>query len=108
MIRSKATPICLVPDRRQNNFGLKIYDPPRITGASMSKFSKPPLSGIELPRCPKCHLKMRLARIMPGVPGFEVRSLECPHCEHALVQRVETDPIESTKGWLSSELKPPK
>ena len=86
-----------------------MYVPPRITGASMSKFSKPPpLSGIELPRCPKCHLKMRLARITPGVPGFEVRSFECPHCEHALIQRVEADPIESAIGWLSSELRPPK
>jgi len=74
----------------------------------MSKFNKPPLSEIDLPRCPKCHLKMRLARITPGVPGFEVRSFECPHCEHALIQRVGADPIESAKGWLSSELKPPK
>jgi hypothetical protein len=51
---------------------------------------------------------MRLARITPGVPGFEIRSFECPLCEHAIVQRVAADPMVSAKGWLSGELKPPK
>jgi hypothetical protein len=51
---------------------------------------------------------MMLARITPGVPGFEVRSFECPECEHSNVQRVAIDPMESAKGWLSGELKPPK
>jgi hypothetical protein len=51
---------------------------------------------------------MRLASITPGVPGFEIRSFECPHCEHTIVQRVAADPLLSAKGWLSDELKPPK
>jgi ribosomal protein L37AE/L43A len=43
------------------------------------------------PRCPKCHAKMTLARTTPGSPGFEIRSLECPECHHAIVQRVPAD-----------------
>ena len=74
----------------------------------MSKSKVPPLSAIEQPRCPKCHIKTRLARITPGGPGFEIRSFECPHCEHAIVQRVAADPMVSAKGWLSGELKAPK
>jgi ribosomal protein L37AE/L43A len=74
----------------------------------MSNSKKPPLAAIEQPRCPKCHAKMRLARIAPGVAGFEIRSFECPHCEHDIVQRVATDPLVSAEGWLSGELKPPK
>jgi hypothetical protein len=35
---------------------------------------------------------MTLARITPGSPGFEIRSLECPECEHAIAQRVAVDP----------------
>ncbi len=48
-------------------------------------------SAIDRPRCPKCYAKMTLARITPGSPGFEVRSLECPECEHAIAQRVAAD-----------------
>jgi ribosomal protein L37AE/L43A len=74
----------------------------------MFRSKKPPLSVIEQPRCPKCHAKMSLARITPGVPGFEIRSFECPHCEHAIVKRVAADPLLSATGWLSGELKPPR
>ena len=50
---------------------------------------------------------MVLARIMPD-PAFDVRSFECPKCYRVLIERVPTDPMEKSKGWLSSELKPPK
>jgi hypothetical protein len=36
---------------------------------------------------------MTLTLITPGCPGFEIRSLECPECEHAIAQRVAVDPI---------------
>jgi hypothetical protein len=36
---------------------------------------------------------MKLTLITPGSPGFEIRSLECSECEHAIVQRVAIDPI---------------
>jgi len=68
----------------------------------------PPLAAIAQPRCPRCHAKMRLAGITLGVPGFEIRSFECMHCEHAIAQRVAVDPLTSAQGWLSGELKPPR
>jgi hypothetical protein len=68
----------------------------------------PPLAAIAQPRCPRCHAKMRLAGITPGVPDFEIRSFECMQCEHAIVQRVAVDPLISAQSWLASELKPPR
>jgi hypothetical protein len=51
------------------------------------------LSAIEMiQRCSRCHTKMKLARITPGIPGFEIRSFECPECTHAIAQRVAVDP----------------
>jgi len=49
-----------------------------------------------------------LTRISPDGARIEVRSFECPKCGHVLIERVGTDPIEQAKGWLSSELRPPK
>jgi DNA-directed RNA polymerase subunit RPC12/RpoP len=56
------------------------------------KHSPVALSATENQRCPRCHTKMKLARITPGSPGFEIRSLECPECEHAIARRVAVDP----------------
>jgi len=36
---------------------------------------------------------MKLTLITPGSPGFEIRSLECPQCEHAIAQRIAVDSI---------------
>jgi hypothetical protein len=36
---------------------------------------------------------MKLTLVTPGSPGFEIRSLECPECEHAIAQRIAVDPI---------------
>jgi hypothetical protein len=64
-------------------------------------------NAIDQPVCKHCGIRMVLARIMPdGV--VDVRSFECPKCYRVLIERVPTDPMEQSKGWLSSELKPPR
>jgi hypothetical protein len=70
--------------------------------------TEPSLLPIERPRCPKCQVRMMLARIEPGPGHSDVRTFECPKCEH--VQRVLVeDPMNGNKaGWLASELKSPK
>ena len=51
---------------------------------------------------------MMLARIVPGPNGSDLRTFECPKCEHVHKLLVE-DPLKSsTDGWLAGELKPPK
>jgi hypothetical protein len=56
-----------------------------------NKPSTVPFAALECARCPQCYAKMTLARIMAGSPGFEIRSYECPECEHATVARVSID-----------------
>ena len=34
------------------------------------------------PECPKCTARMYLARIEPEKPGFDLRTFECPRCQH--------------------------
>jgi len=54
------------------------------------------------------HPHTMLARISPDGPGFEVRSFECPECNHVVIEGVATDPLEEAKGWLlGGELRPP-
>jgi hypothetical protein len=76
---------------------------------SQSPSNGPSLLPIERPRCPTCHNRMNLAQVMPGRPGFDVRTFECGRCEHAHILTVATDPMKSDKiGWLAGELKPPE
>jgi predicted RNA-binding Zn-ribbon protein involved in translation (DUF1610 family) len=35
------------------------------------------------PDCPKCGTVMLLARIMPDIPGHDLRTFECPMCDHS-------------------------
>ena len=35
------------------------------------------------PRCPKCAKQMYLAHMEPNQPGFDLRTFECPSCEHS-------------------------
>jgi hypothetical protein len=66
-----------------------------IPGVSMLQPKKPSnvrFAANESARCPRCFAKMTLARVTPGSPGFEIRSLECPECEHAIARRVAVDP----------------
>jgi hypothetical protein len=34
------------------------------------------------PQCPKCTAPMYLARITLDQPGFDLRTFECPRCQH--------------------------
>jgi len=63
----------------------------------------PSLLPTERPRCPKCQGRMMLARIGPGRDGSDLRTFECPKCEHV------EDPMNPAKpGWQNSGLKAPK
>jgi hypothetical protein len=76
---------------------------------SQSPPNGPSLLPVERPHCPTCHTRMNLAQIMPGRPGFDVRTFECGRCDHTHILTVATDPMKSDKiGWLAGELKPPK
>jgi hypothetical protein len=59
------------------------------------------------PPCPTCQTRTMLARITPGRSGFDIRTFECPACDH-VHQRVVglVDPMKSleTAGWLRGEL----
>jgi hypothetical protein len=68
----------------------------------------PSLLPTERPRCPKCQGRMMLARIGPGPNGADLRTFECPKCQHVEKKLVE-DPMNSDKpGWQNSGLKAPE
>jgi len=70
---------------------------------------EPSLLPIERPRCPKCQGRMMLARIEPGPNGSDLRTFECPKCEHVHQALVEDPFLKSANsGWVAGELKPPK
>jgi hypothetical protein len=50
-----------------------------------------------------------LARITPGPNGFDIRTFECPVCDHVHQMVVELDPMKSprTNGWLHGQLQAP-
>jgi hypothetical protein len=51
-----------------------------------------------------------LARITPARSGFDIRTFECPACDHIHQRVVElADPMKSreTAGWLRGELHAP-
>jgi hypothetical protein len=51
---------------------------------------------------------MMLARIEPGPAGADLRTFECPKCEHVFRTTVE-DPMKSAKaGWQNSGLRAPE
>jgi hypothetical protein len=66
--------------------------------------SDPSLLPIDRPRCPRCQGRMMLARIEPGPVHSDLRTFECPKCEHVQRMLVE-DPMKSVKaGWHNSGL----
>ena len=82
--------------------------PPHPTAVHHMPEALPSLLPIERPRCPKCHGRMMLARIKPGPNGSDLRTFECPKCEHVHKMPAE-DPMKSgNAGWTNSGLKPPK
>jgi hypothetical protein len=53
--------------------------------------------------CPECRSELALTRISFGVSGFELRTFECPVCDHVYKTLVAlVDPMKSaeTRGWL--------
>jgi len=67
--------------------------------------SEPSLPPIERPRCPKCQGHMKLARIEFGPAHSDLRTFECPRCNHVHKMLVG-DPMKSA-GWQHSGLKAP-
>ena len=62
------------------------------------------------PLCPACQTRTMLARITPGPAGFDIRTFECPACDHIHQRVVELiDPMKSkeTAAWLAGELRAP-
>jgi hypothetical protein len=51
---------------------------------------------------------MMLARIEPGPYHSDLRTFECPKCQHVRKTLVE-DPMRSAnRGWMAGGLTPPK
>jgi hypothetical protein len=51
--------------------------------------------------------RLMLARIEPGPNSADLRTFECPNCEHVPQTLVE-DPMKSgNAGWINSALKSP-
>ncbi len=43
------------------------------------------------PVCSKCGAPMWLTRIQPDKPSFARRTLECPRCQHSIIEVVELE-----------------
>jgi hypothetical protein len=70
--------------------------------------SHPSLLTTERPRCLKCTGRMMLARIERGPNYSDLRTFECPKCEHVKKVIVE-DPMKSVRTrWQDSGLRPPE
>lgn len=65
---------------------------------------------IERPLCPNCQTDMALARIMPGLPGFDLRYFECSSCGAVVKMTVAIAPVTSEKmtDWITGDLKRPE
>jgi hypothetical protein len=51
-----------------------------------------------------------LARVAHGLSGFDIRTFECPVCDHIHQIVIDlADPMKSTKinGWLHGQLQAP-
>jgi hypothetical protein len=38
---------------------------------------------LQRPPCPKCGMTMMIARIEPHTDGYDMRTFECPSCDHS-------------------------
>jgi hypothetical protein len=71
--------------------------------------SGPSQQRIERPLCPNCQTSMALARIMPGLPGFDLRYFECGHCGQVVKETVALEPVKQhDDAWFFEGLKPPE
>jgi hypothetical protein len=63
------------------------------------------------PLCPMCQTRTMLARVTPGPIGFDIRTFECPACDHVhqTVADLLIDPMKSlrTNTWLRGQLQAP-
>jgi hypothetical protein len=66
---------------------------------------------IRRPICPTCQTRTVLARVTPGPIGFDIRTFECPACNHVHQTVVELliDPMKSitANAWLRGQLQAP-
>ena len=64
---------------------------------------------VERPVCPNCQTPMALARIMPGIPGFDLRYFECGQCGQVVKETLAVEPAkpQDDKGSFFEVLKPP-
>jgi len=58
---------------------------------------EPSLIPIARPRCPTCQGRMMLTRIESARNGPDLRTFECPKCEHAY-KALAGDPARSATG----------
>ena len=61
------------------------------------------------PRCPKCRARPTVQSVVEIRSGFEYLTLRCTSCALVYDAQVHTDPLKSdARGWIDSELVPPK
>ena len=68
---------------------------------------EPSLLPIEQPRCPKCQSRMMLARVELGPNGSDLRTFECPKCEHVQKMLVKDLLQSANTGWTEGGLRSP-
>jgi len=60
-------------------------------------------------RCPKCRARPTVQSVVEIRSGFEYLTLRCTSCALVYDAQVHTDPLKSdARGWIDSELVPPK
>jgi DNA polymerase III alpha subunit (gram-positive type) len=47
--------------------------------------------------CPNCQTERALARIMPGLPGFDLRYFDCSNCGAVVKMTVDIAPAKTEK-----------
>jgi hypothetical protein len=73
----------------------------------MNDVSTLPLSPIERPRCPRCQMRMVVARVEARDNGSEKRTFECLKCKF-IETKFADDPMRSAAILrLADHLKPP-
>jgi len=61
------------------------------------------------PHCPKCRARPIIQSVVQIRFGFEYLTLRCTSCGLVYDAQVHTDPLRSdARGWIESELVPPK
>ncbi|MDB5635264.1 MAG: hypothetical protein JWP51_172 [Bradyrhizobium sp.] len=60
--------------------------------------SRDPLIASRRRRCPKCDARMRLARVARGSSNFDIRTFDCPRCDHTHIVTVATDLVSDSRS----------